>query len=255
MNAIIPLETRQSCLLGCTLRAGLPRSQPVDLVPRPPCGLEPRNQPVDETGRDDLLPRRSAGNASRTVPEMSEPATFGETEIDWNETTLFMRHRLTRKLGRVDELTLEDLTQEACVRLLRAVRRESATNPHALMTTIADRTAISYIRRITRERPIFEPLTEVTENLPDPKSETQEVPGDIQERVELVVQEVFRSRRSSCLELAMAFFEKRNWSAVADALGISHDAVRARWSRCVALLRKVVTADPEFRLLADWVAR
>ncbi|MCK4548028.1 MAG: sigma-70 family RNA polymerase sigma factor [Candidatus Eisenbacteria sp.] len=184
---------------------------------------------------------------------MSEPAAFGETEIDWDEATLFLKRRLTRKLGRVDELTLEDLTQETCVRLLRAVRREGATNPHALMTTIADRTAVSHIRRITRERPIFEPLTEVTENLPDPKSETTQVPGDIQERVELVVQEIFRSRRSSCLELAVAFFEKRNWSAVASALGISHDAVRARWSRCVALLRKVVAADPEFRLLADWV--
>ena len=41
---------------------------------------------------------------------------------------------------------------------------------------------------------------------------------------------------------------------VASALGTSHDAIRARWSRCLKTLRKALAQDPGLALLRDWVS-
>ena len=88
-----------------------------------------------------------------------------------------MRRRLGYELTASTREHLDDLVQEALVRLLRAVRREPIENLEALMTEIARRTAIDCLRRRTRWRAVIE--SEIPEGLEiaDPNARADRV-GD-----------------------------------------------------------------------------
>ena len=121
------------------------------------------------------------------------------------------------------------------------------------MTIIARRTAKDFLRRQYRWRTVFGGVSsEAAKEHADPKSVSPKGLGDPQERIEFIVYEFFRNAGASCLKLAEAFFDKRDWQSVAADLGLKHDAVRARWSRCLSLLKKAVKSDPQLALLADW---
>jgi DNA-directed RNA polymerase specialized sigma24 family protein len=190
--------------------------------------------------------------ACRSMSTNSDSEIRGESAVDWHAARQHLHRCLTRQLDRLDESQIEDLVQEAAVRLLRVVRREGARNLEALMNLIARRTAIDFIRCRRRWAIIWEPMTEVTTNRPDSSAKMPDILGDPQERVEFLVIEFFRARKGSCVELAMAFFRKRDWRSVSKEIGASHDAIRARWSRCVALLRREAARDPGLLFLADW---
>jgi hypothetical protein len=170
-------------------------------------------------------------------------------EINWSDARRFIRERLASRLGGPGRPEIDDLTQEAAIRLLRASRQAEIREPAALMTTIVDRTLKDHIRRKRRWSLLVQPLT--GDSIPDGAGPPDE-PGDPQERVEFIVLEFFRNRGSECLKLAEAFFAHRTWRSVAESRGVSHAAIRKKWSRCCSVLRREAGRDRCLTVLADW---
>lgn len=166
-------------------------------------------------------------------------------EHDWDQVRRTLSRMLSRKLFREDHATLDDLTQEALVRLLRAARRDTILNIDGLMETIAQRTVVDFLRsrRIWDTQDID--VNEDPDNLRLPKTFLDEWPPSC-ERVEFAVLEFFESKNSGCLELAHHYFAERNWLEVARTLGRPHAAIRQQWTRCVELLRKTARSDAGF---------
>lgn len=177
------------------------------------------------------------------------PAASSEDSIPWEEARSLFKRILASRLASSGPDDLEDLIQEALVRLLRAIRREPANNLEALMVEIARRTAIDYMRRRKRWSLILE-RSSTLETIVDPRPFPSEAVGDPATRLEFVVLEYFRSTRSSCLEIANAYFEARSWPAVAARTGIRPATVRKRWSRCLEQLRKAARSNAS--MLLDW---
>jgi len=161
-----------------------------------------------------------------------------EVEIHWDEAADFVRRRLRLVLRAAPADTIDDLVQESLVRLLRVVRREPVENVEALMTEIARRTAVDWLRRRTRWNALIDPASP-----PGDLADRVAAPvegGDPLERLRFVVVEFFAVGESGCRELA-----------VAHARGRSHDAVRKQWSRCLRLLREA--AREERSPLMEWM--
>ena len=178
----------------------------------------------------------------RQVPSAAPRSAAHETEIAWDEAAAFLRRRLEYAVGATGRDAIDDLVQESLVRLLRAVRREPVENLAALMTEIARRTAIDWLRRRTRWSAIVDPANPPLDGVADPKAHAEPL-GDPVERLSFVVVEFFGARESGCRDLAVAYFAAQDWRAVAAARGRSHDAVRKQWSRCLELLRAAAHSD------------
>ena len=174
---------------------------------------------------------------------------LGETSIRWADARTFLRERLSRHLDRADPATVEDLAQEALVRLLRATRREQPRNLEALMTEIARRTYVDFVRRRRVQHALFAPLDDA-DRTPDPAAEVIAEIGDPVRRVRFIVLEFFESRHAACLELATAFFSGKEWAALASERGLRPEAVRQQWLRCVNQLRRMAKNDKG--LLQAW---
>jgi len=164
-----------------------------------------------------------------------------EFEIHWEEAAGFVRRRLRIELRGVATDLIDDLVQESLVRLLRAVRREPIHNLEALMTEIARRTAVDWLRRRIRWRVLIDPALSVEDVYVQAASPCEL--GDPVERLQFVVVEFFGSGESACRELALAFFAEQDWKKVAGSCGRSHEAVRKQWSRCLGLLREAARRD------------
>lgn len=184
------------------------------------------------------------------MTEARRSLPVGESQLDWNEARSFLRRRMGRKLGQVDPSILEDATQEACVRLLRALRREGAQNPEGLMTTIADRTAISIIRRLARERGTTVDIEETAGRAVESRPLSSDILGDLLDRVRFIALEFFKTRNAwLCLKLAQAWFREEPWVVVADQLHMTQESVRKRWERCRKDLVQELQGHPELGLI------
>jgi len=184
------------------------------------------------------------------MAQTQESFPVGESQIDWNEARAFLGRRIARKLGHVDPSILEDATQEACVRLLRALRREGAQNPEGLMTTIADRTAISIIRRLARERGTTVDIEETAGAVAEPRPLSPDILADLLDRVRFIALEFFRTREAwLCLKLAQAWFREEQWAVMADRLHMTQGAVRKRWERCRKDLLQELQGHPDLGLI------
>jgi RNA polymerase sigma factor (sigma-70 family) len=172
-----------------------------------------------------------------------------EGEVPWTEARDFLSRRLRRELRGQGPDDLQDLTQEALVRLLRAVRREGAENTEALMTAIARRTAIDHIRRTMRWSRRLEYQADPCQQA---ASAGVDGPDDELDRLRFVALEFFAARGRPCHDLALAFFACRDWRRVAEDLGRSHEAVRRQWSRCVEALRAEAVRNPG--LVTEWIS-
>ena len=185
-------------------------------------------------------------------PENAEPATAvaGVSDVDWETARSFLRRQLAKALDRVEPAVIEDLTQEAAIRLLRAVRREGARNLEALMTTVARRTRIDFIRHRRCWSAVLTPLDETVADVPDPARSGLDGAGDPLERLEFMVLEFFRSCSAPCLQLAEFYFSEQDWRSVSNRVGLGYEAVRKQWSRCVEKLRAHARLSEGF--LAAW---
>ena len=171
--------------------------------------------------------------------------------IPWDQARAFLRQRIAAQLRPLDGDALDDLTQEALVRLLRAVRREEATSLNGLMHEIARRTCIDLIRRRRRWSQVLCPMPE---DAPDPEAAPPYEGsglGDPLERIRFTVLEFFRMNQAPCRDVAAAYFEGQDWRTLAARMGRSHAAVRKQWSRCVEHLRAAARSHPGW--LAEWL--
>ena len=147
--------------------------------------------------------------------------------------------------GSNDEL-IEDLSQEAMVRVMRAVRLAPARNLEALTSEIARRTAIDHLRSRRRWDALVTPWTPEADEAEETSESSHPGPrGDPLERARFAVMGLFEKEHSGCLELARWYFRDVSWSEVSDQLGRTPEALRKQWSRCIAALRRAVRTDPD----------
>lgn len=183
----------------------------------------------------------------------SAPEPHDTVGIDWTLARDFLRRYVSLNLGAGEQSHLDDLVQEACVRLLRATRREPPRDLEPLCATIARRTWKDFVKRRIRARAVFADIDAAEVERADPHSLRDPLLGDVLQRLEQIVLEVFRRQGAAeCAELARAYFAAHDWAEVARRRGTSHAAVRKRWSRCVELPRRAIAADSQLRRLVFW---
>ena len=177
-------------------------------------------------------------------------STPGPSTIDWEQVQVSLRRRLAGRLDPSEHTELDDLVQESCIRLLRVSRRERIEDIEALVSVVARRTFRDFLRRRYRHERLWSVLDEEHGDVADPGEVVDSSFGDLIDRIEFVVLEIFASDdRQECRDLARAWFVRKNWKALAEELGLSHASVRKRWSRCLELPRKIFRGDPDLRHL------
>ena len=166
-------------------------------------------------------------------------------EIDWIHVRARVRRRIAFRLGSCDAATLDDLTQEALVQLVRLSRSEPLRNPDAAATMVANRVVVDEIRRRRRRRQRlvdWEPVHTNAARAPVASDDDPELRW-------FVLLELLRTRHPAGHALAQAYAEHGDWQSVARALGRGHDAVRQQWARCVLRCREAVRRDPDLQEL------
>lgn len=172
-----------------------------------------------------------------------------DPELDWKEIQSAFRSHLGRRAGAGDRRFLDDVVQEACIRLLRTARREPVENMDALVSTVAHRTWVDFIRRRMRWRRVFAAGDEHIEEAAAPGGYEY---GGLRDRLQFIVLELFeREGADACRDLARAYFAETDWKTVAKSLNQGHAAVRKRWSRCVEEVRRLMKEDPQLSRILD----
>lgn len=171
-----------------------------------------------------------------------------ETVLNWGDTLRMMKGVVRRHLTSAERHDVEDVAQEAAIRLLRASRSSAAIlEVDRLAYDIARKTIKDYVRRKTRWRRIMTGMADPTtlDRVGSPPSAGGI--GDPIERFRFVVLEYFRGSAPGCEDLARVHFEgKESWKDVALRTGATPESVRQRWSRCVASLRDRIRRDRDF---------
>jgi DNA-directed RNA polymerase specialized sigma24 family protein len=171
-------------------------------------------------------------------------ARLGSPPPDWDTLRAYALHRIRGRLRFAPAETLEDLAQEVMVTLFRLSLRETLLNPEALATTLVHRVCVDHVRRMRGPAGRLDSLPECDSALelpaPDP---SQAVPADMLELFRFVVLEHFRTHDVPCHALATEFFAEQSWSAVAERLGVKHNTVIKRWSRCMEQVRELARSQ------------
>lgn len=163
---------------------------------------------------------------------------------DWHALRAFTLQRIRGRLRFTPAETLEDLAQEVMVTLFRLSQREPLLNPEALATTLVHRVCVDHVRRMRGPSGRLDPLPDSDTPLELPAADpSQEVTADMLELFRFVVLEHFRTSDVPCRELAVDFFAEQNWSAVASRLGLKHNTVIKRWSRCMEQVRQLALSQ------------
>jgi RNA polymerase sigma factor (sigma-70 family) len=178
------------------------------------------------------------------------PKALPTENLRWDRAQRFFRKWFLRSAGATHADRVDDLVQEALIRLIRYLRRARAQNTEALMGTIAYRTWNEFLRRVVRERRLFESIDPNDEVIPD-RAPGPGSPGNPISRFRFSVLEVFEAQQSPCHELGRLYFESLSWNRVAEILGKSPEAVRRQWSRCIEMLREMAGKQTDLRL--EWI--
>lgn len=187
---------------------------------------------------------RGAGNE----PTMTDAARSQSTQMDWNDVRLRARRQMERLIEPVDASDLDDLVQEACVRLLRASRRETIEDWGAMIATVTRRTFTDHIRRKQSARRKAAAFELESGGMPKDAAHASARLGTLADRLPLIVQEVFREHGSDeCLELLDAFCAGRAWNEDVASRGLAAATLRKRWSRCLKIARAALGEDPVLR--------
>ncbi len=163
---------------------------------------------------------------------------------DWDALRAYALRRIRGRLRFAPDETLEDLAQEVLVTLFRLSQRETLANPEALATTLVHRVCVDHVRRMRGPAGRLDPLPDSGAPLEWPASDpSHEVPADMLELFRFVVLEHFRTHDVPCHALATDFFAEQSWSAVAGRLGLKHNTVIKRWSRCMEQVRELARSE------------
>lgn len=178
-----------------------------------------------------FIPDDWRDNLSTSLPQKTD-------RINWVYARNFLHRFLGKRLDGIDPHEVEDITQEALIRLYRANERLSINNLEAIMIRIGRWCCVDYFRRRERWLHVMDPADPTLTNVEDPHPDPSQQVADPRERIEFIVVEFFEEKNSACKDLAAAFFEKRSWNSVAREIGKTATAIRKQWERCVQLLRK-----------------
>lgn len=184
--------------------------------------------------------------------ELRRPAAT--SEIDWEDLRAQVRRCVRARLDRAHPNDVDEICQRALVGILRTSRREGIANPSGLAAVAAQRAIKDWLRARRRWWAHHPELNGYDAVHLDEESLPPEEFGDPLERVRFVVLEFFRTNHASCHELAQPYFEANDWNVVAARIGRTPDAVRKRWSRCIAVLRQSLRGDLG-SLFAAWRGR
>lgn len=176
-------------------------------------------------------------------PTSDAPAAPAPVRLpDWADVRAFVRRRVRHTAPSLGDDDVDEVTQEALVRLLRAVERTPIRNAEALMNEVARRTAIDHLRSRTRWSRLLSPWDGV--GPPEDTLPVQAPVGDPIERLRFVVLEFFVANEAPCAELARQHFAGWRWDEIAERTQRSAAAVRKQWSRCMQVLRERFAAGP-----------
>jgi DNA-directed RNA polymerase specialized sigma24 family protein len=175
----------------------------------------------------------------------SAPGTHpGPPALDWQALRAYALQRIRGRLRFAPAETLEDLAQEVMVVIFRLSQREPLLNPEAMATTLVHRVCVDHVRRMRGPSGRLDPLPDSDAPLelpaPDP---SQDVPADMLELFRFVVLEYFRAHDVPCHTLAADFFAEQSWSTVAQRIGLKHNTVIKRWSRCMEQVRELAQSQ------------
>lgn len=174
----------------------------------------------------------------------TDPPSPAPAPLDWIQLRQLILQRIRSRLRFTPSETLEDLAQEVLVRMFRLSERESIDNPEALATTLVHRICVDHVRRMRGPRGRMESLPEGDSPLelpaPDPG---QDISVDMLEMFRFVVVEHFKSNDQPCHDLALDFFAELNWAVVSERLGLKHNTVIKRWSRCMEQVRQLAATQ------------
>lgn len=178
----------------------------------------------------------SASSPAGPAPRSAPP--------DWVALRAYALLRIRGRLRFAPAETLEDLAQEVMVTLFRLSQREALLNPEALATTLVHRVCVDHVRRMHGPTGRLDPLPDGDTPLELPaRDPSQEVPADMLEMFRFVVLEYFRTHDAPCHQLAADFFAEQSWSVVARRLGLKHNTVIKRWSRCMEQVRELARSQ------------
>jgi DNA-directed RNA polymerase specialized sigma24 family protein len=169
---------------------------------------------------------------------------FEADGIDYREARERMSRVIADTARGILREQLEDVTHEALVGLVRAIRRQKPESLEALQVVIAKRAAIDWIREQKRER-LLVPSDGLVDRIAgrDLAQETQ--------HMFWVVREYFLQSADDCVPLFDARFEGHEFDELARAASRTSAAMRKQWSRCCEKAREALLA--EGGALADWV--
>ncbi len=174
---------------------------------------------------------------------LSEPPAKAESARDFERELRFLRDRI-RVLARGRfPAGQEDVAADAWIRLDRALRRETARNVEALMTSIAWRAWVDFCRRQKSEQ-LALGVRATIEDL-DIEAAEQD-PGVDPEALatwRFSVFEWFAQHQPRCLEPTRQLFAGRNWVDAAADLGERPNSLAKRWQRCKELFLRMARED------------
>lgn len=169
---------------------------------------------------------------------------------DWLEIHRGLRRRIVSLMYRRDDALADDLAQEATIRLLRTLRRETPKELEKLMTTVASRTFADHLRRrqeppISPDDPLFEKLSS------EPAQSGWRHPLDL---LDVVIRELFRAQDPQCLQLYRQWRVRREWRKVAEDMNppSTAEAVRQKYSRCLKRVLPKLRNDPRYARIAEY---
>src|SRR5258705_6621502 len=171
---------------------------------------------------------------------MPDPA-----HIDWAAATRTMRRMIAARTYQCDAATIDDLTQEALVRLARVARKEEIRELEAMMHHVARLTVLDHITRMRRRRPQVE-LDDAV-GLDDGATRAAAMVRAVATLLRFFEQEGL----ARCAELARAFLAGVDWAEVAATRTRTPEAVRKEWSRCAAAARQAIGSAGG--LLSGWM--
>jgi DNA-directed RNA polymerase specialized sigma24 family protein len=171
-----------------------------------------------------------------------------DPEIRWDEARRFLRGRLAYRVRGIPADELEDLTQEALIRLLRVVRREGVRNLEALMNHIVELTRNDFLKRKMRRQSREQPLDDLAHVVSDPAGDAASHLEAIEQdpsRLAFLVLEFVRRVRPGALSLCESKMRGRSLEETAREQGRTPAAVRKEWSRVAQQFRDYWAAHPE----------
>lgn len=164
--------------------------------------------------------------------------------VDWKQARHFITACVRRARYRLDDASVEDVVQDALMRLHRTVSRQPEAGGPGLMADIAKKSLIDHIRSCMRRRRLMEDGGECPLEILG-RAESIERAGDRETRETLraTIVELFEEHCPECLPLALQRMEDLSWDEIAAGDSRTPAALRQVWHRGIERIRRGASAQ------------